>query len=497
MSIARLPTTGGALFGRDPELAWLDRCWDEGVRVVSIVAWGGVGKSALVNAWLRGMDGAGWRGAERVFGWSFYSQGTDRLSSSDEFIEAALKRFGDPDPRVGSPWDKGERLAALVREKRTILVLDGVEPMQWGPGVEAGKFKDPALKALVKELGAQNKGLCLITTRIDVADLEALIGDTVETHRLDQLSMEAGSELLKARGARGTEEELQAAAKEYDGHCLALTLLGGYIRKRHKGDLRQRIHIPLLEGTPAQRMMGIYKRWFARKPEIAVLRLLGLFDRPALEDEIAALRAKPPIPSLTMFFKGLKAGAWNNAVTALKDVGLLAPGSEGDERLDAHPLVREYFAELLRREHPAAWREGHRRLYEHLKGKAKPLPETVEDMAPLYAAVIHGCLAGVGPQAFVDVYWHRIHREEEHFNMGLPGAFSAETAMLSAFFDPPWDLVPGLPAGIRAAVLNRAGFALSALGQTTEGARLTQLGLNHRARFSNNITPPADLLPEG
>src|SRR5215468_9567021 len=130
----------------------------------------------------------GWRGAERVFGWSFYSQGTDRLSSSDEFIDAALRWFGDADPKVGSPWDKGERLANLVRKPRTILVLDGVEPLQWGPGVEQGKLKDPALQALVKELGAQNRGLCLITSRIEVADLEAWSGDRVQVHGLDHLS---------------------------------------------------------------------------------------------------------------------------------------------------------------------------------------------------------------------------------------------------------------------------------------------------------------------
>jgi hypothetical protein len=149
------------------------------------------------------MDEAGWRGAERVFAWSFYSQGTDRLSSSDEFIDVALRWFGDADPKVGSPWDKGERLASLVRKQKTILILDGVEPLQWGPGVEQGKLKDPALQALVKNLGAQNMGLCLITSRIEVADLEALFGNKVETHGLDRLSEEAGAELLKARGAKG------------------------------------------------------------------------------------------------------------------------------------------------------------------------------------------------------------------------------------------------------------------------------------------------------
>jgi hypothetical protein len=126
--------------------------------VVSIVAYGGMGKSALVRAWLRGMEGAGWRGATRVYAWSFYSQGTDRLGSSDEFFSHALRRFGDTEPAPLSPWEKGERLAALVRKKRALLVLDGVEPLQWGPGQEEGRLKDPALLALVKELGTQDGG---------------------------------------------------------------------------------------------------------------------------------------------------------------------------------------------------------------------------------------------------------------------------------------------------------------------------------------------------
>ena len=44
--------------------------------------------------------------------------------------------------------------------------------------------------------------------------------------------------------------------------------------------------------------------------------------------------------------------------------------------LDAHPLLREYFARELREQRPEAWRAAHRRLYEHLcattKDKAQP-----------------------------------------------------------------------------------------------------------------------------
>jgi hypothetical protein len=47
VSIRRLPVTGSDLFGREAELAWLDQCWATGVHVATLVAWGGVGKSAL------------------------------------------------------------------------------------------------------------------------------------------------------------------------------------------------------------------------------------------------------------------------------------------------------------------------------------------------------------------------------------------------------------------------------------------------------------------
>jgi hypothetical protein len=108
ISVARLPVTGSDLFGREEDVAFLDRAWaKKDVNVVTIVAWAGVGKSTLVNHWLRRMAAERYRSAELVFGWSFYRQGTSGdTSSADEFIDAALTWFGDPDPRLGTAWDK-------------------------------------------------------------------------------------------------------------------------------------------------------------------------------------------------------------------------------------------------------------------------------------------------------------------------------------------------------------------------------------------------------
>ena len=58
-----------AALGAEEDLAFLGRAWaDPQAHVVSVVAWGGVGKSTLVNHWLRRLGADRYRGAEFVFG---------------------------------------------------------------------------------------------------------------------------------------------------------------------------------------------------------------------------------------------------------------------------------------------------------------------------------------------------------------------------------------------------------------------------------------------
>src|SRR5205085_11864074 len=183
ISIGRLPVTGRELFGRELELDMLDGAWaDPNTNVLTLVAWGGVGKSALVNHWRRKLARDNYRGAERVFAWSFYRQGTSEQGvSADQFIDAALRWFGDTDPTAGTPWDKGERLARLIKKQRTLLLLDGLEPLQFPPGRghQEGALKEHTMQALLRELAAHNPGLCVITSRLAVADLADFEGDTV------------------------------------------------------------------------------------------------------------------------------------------------------------------------------------------------------------------------------------------------------------------------------------------------------------------------------
>ena len=476
IALGRLPTPGPVFVGRKEEIARLDAAWDNpAIHVISLVAFGGVGKSALVAHWLDRMSAAGWRGAERVFDWSFYSQGTEnQVTSAEPFIDAALRFCGDPDPSTGSPYDRGVRLAGLIRQQRTLLILDGVEPLQYPPGPLAGKLKDPGLAALLKGLAASNPGLCVVTTRERIADLNSS-ERTAPQVPLEELSPGDSVELLRQLGVDGRESELWEAVEELGHHALTLTLLGNYLKKAHGGDVRKRQEVELekadkRQGGHAFRVIAAYARWLGEGPELAILRLLGLFDRPADEASLAALRAEPVIPGLTESLVGLAPEDWRYAVETLREHGLLAATETRDlSTLNAHPLVRVYLAEDLEQRRPEAWKEGNRRLYDYLRKSVKKFPDTLNEMQPLYAAVVHGCRAGQAQGALNEVYWRRIQRGKKLYSTRKLGAIGLELTALTGFFDLPWSQPSArLTQEEQALLLNEAGLHLRALGRLRE-----------------------------
>jgi tetratricopeptide (TPR) repeat protein len=229
--------------------------------------------------------------------------------------------------------------------------------------------------------------------------------------------------------------------------------------------------------------MESYERWLGAGPELAVLHLIGLFDRPAEGGALDALRAAPVISELTDALSDeeepLSDRDWDRAVTKLRHARLLLDrDSSSPDALDAHPLVREHFGQKVKESNPAAWKEAHSRLYEYYKSHAKEYPDTLEEMMPLYMAVVHGCQAGRHREAMHEVYVRRINRGEEFFSTNKLGAFGADLASLSGFFDLSWrQPVAGLTEADKAFILNQAGFRLRALGRLAEAAQLVKAAL--------------------
>ncbi len=272
----------------------------------------------------------------------------------------------------------------------------------------------------------------------------------------------------------------------------------GFLARAYRGDIRQRDRIKFdkadakIMGGHAFRAMGAYEKWLLEggeegAREVAILRLMGLFDRPADIGCLHALRGEP-IPDLTEPIAALSEEDWEFAVTGLEKAKLLTVHRDASGALislDAHPLLREYFAARLQEEHPAAWRAAHKRLYEHLCATTrdrKPEP-TLADLQPLYQAVAHGCAAGMWQEACDKVYWERINHRQEFYSTNKLGAFGADLGAVACFFDQPWSAVsPALAPADQSWLLGQAAFRLRALGRLGEAVAPTQAGLEMYAR---------------
>ena len=125
-----------------------------------------------------------------------------------------------------------------------------------------------------------------------------------------RLSSDAGIHLLKTLGVRkesGSPDEFAQLVEDVKGHALTLTLLGSYLKLAHHGDIRRVDRVDFqkadqaVTGEHAFRTLYAYERWFEENnwhAELAIMQMLGLFDRPATPDCLLALQ-NPPIPGLT------------------------------------------------------------------------------------------------------------------------------------------------------------------------------------------------------
>ena len=267
-------------------------------------------------------------------------------------------------------WTKDATLAELIAAERTLLVLDGLEPLQQPPGGFGGEFNDPAMTALVRGLAQQNRGLCVLTSRTDITALSAFehACGSRRRHRLESLDPTSARgllrDLLRELQGVGPDQELDEAIAWFHRHAYDLNLLGNYLWKctidHDIRGWRERLPIlrederirPLADATSkraghGRRMLRAYERWLnsavveslrdsalscgatrphdlppsrVDSPAVAVLRLMGLFDRPARADLLDVMRADPLLPGLTESLVSLSNDDWLATLSQLEDL---------------------------------------------------------------------------------------------------------------------------------------------------------------------------------
>lgn len=327
---------------RADELAKLDR-WaaDREVRLIGVTAWGGAGKTALVTEWLARRDGIAARPNVRgLFAWSFYEDG-----SEDEWAGALLAWAEDALGVAVLGERLADRVLGLIASTPVVLVLDGLERVQEGPGGAAyGRLLGGTLRTVLTGLCRLDHGsLAVLTSRFVFADLELFDGTAARMLDVPALTIGEGAEVLKRAGggwlSAGVRRRMVQAV---EGHALAVGALAGALEGRPPTG-----EVEALAGELAQ----------AARTDDRVARVLAFYaDR--LDERDRALAAivslfQRPVPAPTVLTLGsdLLGGvlrSWTaadvRAAVQQRLGGLLS--WHGDGTVSAHPLVRDTFRPL-------------------------------------------------------------------------------------------------------------------------------------------------------
>jgi len=477
---------GQRFVGRMDDLEMLDQAWNNPeAGVFSLIAAGGVGKTSLAKEWQLRLKSR--LPYTRIGFWSFYAQGSEGGSQGD--TEAFFSKAFDSwfkIPRPNSRWEQGQVIAQQIRDSGMAIVLDGLEPTQRANDPNLGAFLDERLIALFQELALPGNGLCVCTSRVKLVDLTTQLGHGHLSKELENLSPKEGAALFRLYGIGGTQEQLEKASESLGNHALALTLAARYIAEYYLSDphIHKLDSIPALtsmqfdkESRHARRILRYYEDGLLPDSlELALLKCLGLFDRPAEPGALEILWSPEPIEGLSESLSGLSHDEILRAVEKLRRLGLVNSSfsfHEISKPLDCHPIIRAHFAEVLRTD-LRAWRTANLRLSRYYASRPSvERPKTIEEMQHLYPAVVHACRANEFAEAW-DIYWRRIQQGYPiFFNTNTLCAFNEGLAALNAFYSREWKgVLPGVEGALSESdylqLLTEVGFHLKVLGRFDE-----------------------------
>jgi len=396
--------------GRTARLDELTRWLESPVtpdRVVSVVAAGGTGKTALVDKALHEAklsDRAGF------FVWSFYED-----PHTDAFLREAYVYFtGEKDAPTGGMLERLQ--IALSGDLPHVLVLDGLERVQSeGGSKRRGELEDLQLKRLVRALaGGVGNARALVTSRFPLADLESWNGAGHKAIALDDLERAVALDVLRAWNVKGDDANLTRLIEPLNVsgsyHALSVAVLGSFIGNFGGGDPARAPQFVLedaQEADPKARRLHRILDGYARaltQSERDLLARLTLFPRGVKIEFLGwIVQAGGAVAGALV---GLSDAQLANQLERLKQLGLVFRYKTGAEVVySAHPFLRDFFRTLL----------GTRAedVHESVRAKLAPSLEEGPEKAPSDPAILdqyeflieQSLLAGRAQEA-CDLYWY-------------------------------------------------------------------------------------------
>lgn len=485
IAVNNFPASNDDFFGREKYFDILDKAWnDEQVNILSFIAFGGIGKTSLVDNWLKRMKEMHYRGARNIFMWSFYSQGSeeDRQVTATEFLLEACKFFKIKKiPK--NAYEQGRELADIISKQKALLVLDGLEPLQ-SSLEDIGEIKDNGLQVLLKRLSRQNNGLVIITSRIKLAFINN------QYIPLEKLEDYEGAELLKSFELNGTNKELEKISNDFDGHALALKLLGSYTSVVLEKDIKRISEIESLRDDKtktskhATRMLNSYKKYLKNTIELDILKILGFFDRAISFEVIDVLKNKPLIENINDKLLDVSQIDWKYALNNLKKLHLI---SDGNKVLDTHPLVREYFSKYVIENYNKSYILCNSRLYGFFKNKSEKSVIYEDVLYNGIFAIHYGCKSFNEIDTYNNIYQKLIQKQGTGFLVHSKGDHESNIQILLNYFDRSFNKInKNIPSDIKHQIFGLVGFSLISVGKIEVGIKLLEINIKERVLRTKN-----------
>jgi tetratricopeptide (TPR) repeat protein len=424
-------------------------------------------KSAIVRKWHDTLESNAIK-PEGIFWWGFY-----RNADLEQFLNALLRYVsqGQIEPEtIKSTWEKTDRIKEYIHQGAYLIILDGVEQMQKSAsGDEFGKMIHRECTELLHYLAdvPEADGLCLVTTRYPLKDLDEWHERSYKNRSLIDLSIPDSLLMLRSRGVKGREEEMIGVINRHKGHALSLTSMAGYLNRYYDGDIKQAPEVEFVL-SDKERFKDVNKllRKYAEKmsaSERIFLYIFSLFRTEVTENDFACVfrhEIEDTISNDVLVNMGEL--DFRDMINGLADWRLISY-DETKKAYTTHPLIKGYFESDFDEKNKKLC---HKRIYQYFGEFAPEQPETLEEMQPMFEQVYHGCAAGLYDVVFDGVFWEKIKGIITH----RLGAWETDLSLVRTFF-PEGDLsqMPHVSKkAMQSWLLNEAGLALLATGRPKE-----------------------------
>lgn len=467
-------------FGRNKELDFLNKSLSQpDINTIAFIADGGVGKTSLISNWLIELEKSNFLGFEKIILVSFYSQGAERrLNTTSYFLDEAMK-YLELNSITNSSWEKGRIVGKALGKKNSLIVLDGLEPLQDYDTYSKGKIRDSGLLSMLISLTKSSLGKCIITSRLSLPELKRF-GNKYFEKSLEQISTSTGVKILKNNRIKGIERDLESAVVDFGNHALTISLLSNWLYYHGQKDISSienfETQSTVQETTRnASIILRLFYNYYkADQKVLNVLISLGLFNKP-IEKSILKLT--------------LERDNIDSELIELRRKGLIYEESRNnDELVDCHPIVREYFDSVLDSDFHDKKKIYNTKLYKYYASvPSQKYPNSLNDLQPLFYAVEHACKAGDYVDAEKELHFDRINRKEKYYLTKSLGAFGIKLSIISWFFEKLWSKpVSNLDLSTRALLISDAGFYMRAyLGDYKRAENLINFGIQFHIEDKN------------